>query len=131
MFVSVFNRTTNRFVAERAGLANTSESRRRGLLKHTGLQPGEGLWIVPCEAVHCFFMRFSIDIVFLDRRRRVVKLSPSVRPWRIAVCLKAHSVLELPEGQIESAGLRVGDELEIVKLQPAPEPQGLAASAQR
>ena len=116
MKIRVFNRTRDALVASAADVADSSQTRREGLLKRTGLAPGEGLWIVPCEAIHCFFMKFTIDIVFLSKTKKVLKVKPSVKPWRIAACLKAHSVLELPEGQIASSGTRVGDQLDFEKL---------------
>lgn len=119
MKIRVHNRTKDTLVADAADVANSSETRREGLLKRSGLTPGEGLWITPCEAVHCFFMKFTIDIVFLNKARQVVKVSPSVKPWRIAGCLRAHSVLELPEGQIRATGTMPGDQLEIEKLTAA------------
>lgn len=103
-------------VADRADAANTSAKRREGLLKRSGLAPGEGLWISPCEAVHCFFMKFTIDVLFLNRAKKVVKVRPSLRPWRVAGCLRAHSVLELPEGRIAATGTAPGDELEFEKV---------------
>jgi len=103
-------------VAERAEAADTSEKRREGLLKKTGLEPGEGLWIAPCEAVHCFFMKFTIDVVFLSKAKRVVKVRPGLKPWRIAGSLKAHSVLELRAGEIEARGVEVGDQLEMERF---------------
>lgn len=116
MKVRVFNRTRDVVVAEAADVANDSKTRREGLLKRTGLAPGEGLWIVPCEAIHCFFMKFTIDVLFLSKNKQVLKAKPSVKPWRIAACLRAHSVLELPEGRIAATGTRAGDQLELEKL---------------
>lgn len=81
-------------------------------MKHDGLGKGEGLWIVPCEAVHTFFMKFAIDILYLDRKRRVKKTVRGLAPWRFSAHLPAHSVLELPAGMIELTGTRKGDELE-------------------
>jgi uncharacterized protein len=97
-------------------VADTSAKRRTGLLKHTRLSPGEGLWIVPCESVHTFFMKFPIDLVYLDRTRKVRKVRQRVPAWRMSACLFAHSVLELPAGIIEQTGTAVGDELQIEKL---------------
>src|SRR3954466_3274425 len=57
----VRNLTKNTLLADRADIADTSATRNKGLLKHTGLAEGEGLWIVPCEGVHSFFMKFAID----------------------------------------------------------------------
>lgn len=93
--------------------ANTSAKRRTGLLKHTELKPGEGLWIVPCESVHSFFMKFTIDVLYLDRAKKVRGMRPNMRPWRLSACLPAHSVLELPAGTIEQTGTRKGDQLSL------------------
>ena len=116
MKIRVFNRTRDAVVAAAADVADSSRTRRDGLLKRSGLAPGEGLWIVPCEAIHCFFMKFTIDVLFLSKSKQVLKAKPSVKPWRVAACLKAHSVLELPEGQIASTGTCAGDQLEFEKL---------------
>lgn len=112
----VYNRTRNVLVAEAADVADTSQKRRDGLLKRTGLDPGEGLWIVPCEAVHCFFMKFTIDVLFLNKAKKVVKARPSLKPWRISGSLRSHSVLELPHGQIAATGTVRGDQLEFEKV---------------
>lgn len=116
MKIRVFNRTRDTVIASAADVADTSLSRREGLLKRSGLAPGEGLWIVPCEAIHCFFMKFTIDVLFLSKSKKVLKARPAVKPWRIAACLRAHSVLELPEGQIASTGTCAGDQLDFEKL---------------
>jgi uncharacterized membrane protein (UPF0127 family) len=116
MRIRVYNRTRGTEVASAAVVADSSETRREGLLKKTGLAPGEGLWIVPCEAVHCFFMKFTIDVLFLTKSRKVLKVRPSLKPWRIAGALRAHSTLELPEGTIAATGTLPGDELEFEKV---------------
>lgn len=102
-------------LADRANLANTSATRRTGLLKHTRLDPGEGLWIVPSEGVHTFGMKFPIDVLFLDKKRRVKKMRPNMVRGKIAFSLLSHSTLELPAGTIEETGTRPGDQLEIEK----------------
>lgn len=116
MKIRVLNRTRETLLASAADVADSSSSRRRGLLDRRGLEPGQGLWIVPCEAVHCFFMKFTIDVLFLSKTKQVLKAKPALKPWRIAACLKAHSVLELPEGQIAATGTQAGDQLEFEKL---------------
>jgi uncharacterized protein len=100
-------------LADRADIADTSAKRRTGLLKHTGLAPGEGLWIVPCEGVHTFAMKFTIDVVFLNRKRKILKIRPNMVRRRIALCLRAHSVLELPAGTLEQTGTARNDQLEL------------------
>ena len=112
----VVNRTRGKSLADRADIANTSAARRTGLLKHTGLAPGEGLWIVPCEGVHTFRMKFPIDVVFLNKSRAILKTRPNMARGRIAFCLRAHSVLELPAGTLEATGTVAGDQLELEKF---------------
>ena len=111
----VTNQTRGRLLADRADIADTSSKRRTGLLKHTGLAPGEGLWIVPSEGVHTFGMKFPIDVVFLNRARKVLKIRPNMVRSRIALSLRAHSVLELPSGTLEETGTQAGDQLELEK----------------
>ena len=94
-------------------LAETSAKRRTGLLKHTSLPPGHGLWIVPCESVHTFFMKFAIDLVYVDRKKRVRKVRHAVPPWRMSACLTAHSIIELPAGTARETRTEEGDELVI------------------
>ena len=111
----VTNQTRGRMLADRAEVADTSARRRTGLLKHKGLAPGEGLWIVPCEGVHTFAMKFPIDVVFLNKQRKILKIRPNMVRSRIAVSLMAHSVLELPAGTLEQTGTERGDQLELEK----------------
>ena len=87
-------------MADLVRLAGDGRNRRKGLLGRECLGSGEGLWIVPCEAVHTFWMRFPIDLIYLDRKHRVVKTRSNVGPWRLSGCLRAHSVLELAAGSI-------------------------------
>jgi uncharacterized membrane protein (UPF0127 family) len=112
--MTVKNLTKERVLADRAGVANTSELRNRGLLKHTSLEKGDGLWITPTQSVHMFFMKFAIDLVYLNRQKRVVKVRREIRPWRISVCFKAHSVLELPVGTIGESQTEIGDQMEFI-----------------
>lgn len=102
-------------VATDADIADTSQKRRTGLLKHTHLAAGEGLWIVPCEAVHTFGMQFPIDVLYLSKKRKVLKIRENMKRSRMSMCLWAHSVLELPAGRAAETGTRAGDQLEIIK----------------
>jgi uncharacterized membrane protein (UPF0127 family) len=114
--VKVRNESRDTVLAEAAEVADTSAKRRAGLLKHSRLEAGEGLWIVPCESVHTFFMKFPIDLVYLDKRRKVKKVRRAVPAWRLSACLAAHSILELPAGTVERTGTAVGDTLTVEKL---------------
>lgn len=97
-------------------VADTSAKRRTGLLKHSSLPEGHGLWIVPCEGVHTWGMRFPIDVVFLNRKRKVLKVRKHMPKRRIALCLWAHSVLELPAGTLDRTGTQKGDQLEFERI---------------
>jgi uncharacterized membrane protein (UPF0127 family) len=116
-FARVRNLTKGVSLADRAEVADTSAKRRTGLLKHQCLPPGSGLWIVPCEGIHMFGMKFSIDALFLNRDRRVVKICPNMGKWRMALSLRAHSVLELPAGTTAETGTAVGDQLDVERIQ--------------
>ncbi len=107
------NATRQTVLAEHLELAGTHAARSKGLLGRAGLGEGEGLWIAPCESVHTFFMRFAIDLVYLDRKHRVRKVRHAVAPWRVSACLRAHSVLELPAGVARATGTQRGDVVEI------------------
>ena len=96
-------------------MADTASKRNTGLLKHASLGVGEGLWIRPSEGVHTFGMKFSIDVIFVNKKGVVLKLRPNMVKRRISLCLRAHSVVELPVGVIGSSQTAVGDQLEFVK----------------
>lgn len=107
-------RRGDQVVVPRLDRAATAPRRMVGLLGRSGIAQDEGLWIVPTKSIHMFFMRFPIDVVFLDRALQVVRVHEDVRPWRTAGGGKfAHSVLELPQGTAAFHNLRVGDRLVI------------------
>ncbi len=114
--VRVRNETRNTVLGDRIHVASSSAARRTGLLKHRGLEQGQGMWIVPSQSVHTFFMKFAIDLVYLDRRKRVRKVRHAVPAWRISGCLTAHSVLELPAGTAMATRTEPGDQLAVEKL---------------
>lgn len=112
----ITNLTRQTELASSAEMAGTGPERRKGLLGRASLPPGGGLWIVPCESVHTFFMKFPIDLVYLDRKKQVKKVRSNVGPWRLSACLSAHSILELPVGSISSSQTKPGDHLEFITL---------------
>jgi uncharacterized membrane protein (UPF0127 family) len=77
------------------------------------LEPLSGLLLPRTRSVHTHFMRFPIDVVFLDSAQRVVRIVPSLRPWRAAAARSASCVLELRGGECARLGLREGDVLEL------------------
>ena len=114
MTLRVRNLTKDKLLADRAEEARSFASRFVGLMGRKELPFGEGLHIVPCNGIHTFFMRIAIDALFLDRQLKVVKLFPSLPPWRAtSVYFTAHSVLELPSGTVAASGTSEGDQLEL------------------
>jgi len=107
------NITRGTILASSLEVADTGPARNKGLLNREGLTPGGGLWIVPCQSVHTFFMRFPIDLVYIDGRKRVRKVRSAIGPGRISFCLTAQSVIELPAGTIQQTQTQRGDSLAI------------------
>jgi uncharacterized membrane protein (UPF0127 family) len=106
------NVTRQTLLASNMEIADSGPKRSKGLLGRTGLGPGEGLWIVPCESVHTIGMQFPIDLVYLDRKQRVKKVRSNVPGWRLSACLSAHSVIELAAGVVQDTHTAPGDYLE-------------------
>ena len=116
MKLRITNKTRNTVLGDRIDVADSSAKRRTGLLKHDGLKRGEGLWITPCESVHTFFMKFPIDLVYIDREKRVKKVRDTMVAWRMSACFSAHSIIELPAGVVKETGTIAGDQLEFEEL---------------
>jgi uncharacterized protein len=102
-----------RVVCERCELADGPVSRARGLLGRTGLSQGDGLLLKPTFSIHTFFMRFPIDVVFLDRDGAVVDVVSRLKPWRATTRLRARAALELAAGEAERVSVRVGERLKL------------------
>ena len=112
----VRNVTRETSIGEAVETAESSAQRRTGLLKHERLEEGSGLWIIPCEAVHTFFMKFALDLIYIDRKHVVKAVARNVKPWRFSACFPAHSVIELPMGTIDRTGTQKGDQLELLQV---------------
>lgn len=114
--VAVLNATKNTVLGERIGVAETSLSRMKGLLGRTGLESGTGLLIYPSQAIHTVAMRFPIDVIFIDRKWKVVHVRPEMVPYRMTgVQWRARCVLELPAGVIAQTRTQVGDQLSVAE----------------
>lgn len=104
-------------IAERAHFATSPWSRFRGLMMRDPADFGSGqaLVIDPCTSIHMFFMRFPIDVLYLNRDNEVVRAQEAIKPWRVGPLYTrgARFVIELPAGAIARSGTTVGDRLVI------------------
>lgn len=114
------NDRNGRLIARTLMTAFDSRSRRQGLLGRGALPQSTALVIAPCNAVHTFFMRFAIDVIFADRSGTVVGIAHELRPWRIWIGLRAFAAIELPAGSARAVDVRAGDRL---TLDPGPSGQ--------
>jgi uncharacterized membrane protein (UPF0127 family) len=110
---TIVNARNGRIVADRLTAAFDSSSRRKGLLKQDSMPDGAALIIAPSNAIHTFFMRFAIDVVFVAKDGRVLKTRAAMPAWRMAASLRAFAVIELPAGTLGLADLKRGDQLVI------------------
>lgn len=109
------NEETGQDFVSRLRVALTPWERMRGLLGRDGLDPGEGMLFPNCSSVHTLFMRFTIDVVYLDREYHVRKITPRLRPWRFSGCWGAAHTLELPSGHVVDSDVAVGARLRLVE----------------
>lgn len=108
----IINASNNSVLAEEVILAESLPLRLKGLLGRSGLKPGQAMVLKPCISVHTFFMRFSIDVAFVDGANRVIKAIPDLRPWRsTGIYPSARLCIEMPAGTLASTRTSSGDPL--------------------
>ena len=111
------NRRSEDTIASDVQLAVTRAERRRGLLGRDDLDRSAALVLSPCWSIHTMFMRFPIDVVFVDRQGFAVKVVRDMKPWRIALAPAGRAVIEMPAGTLRWGQVMLGDRL---YLAPAP-----------
>jgi uncharacterized membrane protein (UPF0127 family) len=110
-------------LADHVELAANPFSRFMGLMFRAELPPGHGLVIRPCNSIHMFFMRFPLDVLFVDREDRVVRVLDSIRPWRASSLVRgARAAIELPAGTASRAGVAPGTVVRLVTGAADPPP---------
>ncbi len=109
------SREDGQVVANAVEVGDGMWSRFLGLMGRANVYPDEGLWLIPCRSVHMYFMRTAIDVIFLDKHHRVVRVLSRLRPWTTMVwpVWKAQSALELAPGTAERLAIRVGELLNL------------------
>ena len=112
--MTVTNETRQRTVADKAARAGSFLARGRGLMLTPPLPAGGGLVIEPCNSIHMFFMRYPLDILFLDKQGKVVFMYRGIKPWRLGRIVRgARLAIELPEGTIDASETQIGDTVSI------------------
>ena len=112
-FYKITNLRNGKVIAGRARIARDFKSRSKGLLNRKSLEKGEALLIKPCNSIHMFFMRFPIDVVFLDKKAKVVKVVKALKPWKLANCFMGYMALELPTKTIDEMDIKLSDFMKI------------------
>ena len=122
-FIAVNVSKAEMVLARRVRWAGTSAQRRRGLLDRDRLDPDDGIYIVPCQWVHMFGMKFPIDVAFLAEDGRVLALQHELKPNRLSkLAWRADGVLEVAAGRLRATGTAVGDVIEFREPPGEPEP---------
>ena len=115
--MKVLNKTQNTIIAQNASVAHSFYSRSKGLLGRSSLSEGEALIIPHCQSIHMFFMRFSIDVIFIDKQDKVVGLVEKIKPFQLSgVFWKASYAIEAAEGTIHSSQTQLGDLVQSVNI---------------
>ena len=116
-YVRVDNLTRGTTVADRCRVAASLRDRTVGLLATPSLAAGEGLLIERTSSIHMFFMRYPIDVIFVDRDAKVTRTVAALRPWRVVWWARgARDCIELPIGAIQSSRTVPGDQLAVTEL---------------
>jgi hypothetical protein len=118
-YLRISNPARQSILGDRIGIADNTLTRFVGLMGRRSLAPGHGLLIRPSNGVHTLWMRFSIDVLLLDREHRVLSAYAKLRPFRLtAINWKASAALELPAGMINTTNTQIGDVLEFDPVTP-------------
>lgn len=115
--MKIYNSTQNNLIADAVKVADNFFTRSIGLLLKKTVSQDEALIIKPCCSIHTFFMRFEIDVLFVNKQNEIVALYENVKPWRILpIHLRSDYVIELCAGQISDKNIQKGDTINILKV---------------
>jgi uncharacterized membrane protein (UPF0127 family) len=109
--VRLTNARSRAVIASNIEMAGSRSARRKGLLSRASLEADSALVLAPCYAVHTAFMKFAIDVIFVDRKGYVRHIVRQLQPWRIAVARGAYATIELAAGTLDAQNVVVGDRL--------------------
>lgn len=115
--IRLVNESRGSELGDRVEVARSFWSRGRGLMLRRRLEQGAGMVIDPCSSIHTFWMRFPIDVLYVNREHQVVRADEAMRPWRVGPLRPGKGsryVVELPPGTIRASGTQPGDHLRLV-----------------
>lgn len=111
------NKTSNTVISENLTMADTFFKRLKGLMFTKELPAQDALHIIPCNEIHTFFMNYSIDVLYLDKDKNIVRMDEDMEPGKIGKRVKnAISVVELPGGRAKAEGLKLGQTMEFKEI---------------
>lgn len=114
--LQLINKSKNNILVENLFLADSFWSRMKGLMGKKDLAENDGLLLVPCNSVHSMFMRFPIDLLFLDQNFTVIRIIERFKPWKATPIFRdCCQVVELKAGVALKKGVSIEDKLEIIK----------------
>ena len=106
----------DKVLSENIMVASTFYARLKGLMFQERLVDMDGLLIDPCNSIHTFFMKFPLDVVFIGKDDKVIKVLRNVIPWRMTwIYFKAIKTLEIPAGKLP-LDINEGDVLEVASV---------------
>ncbi|MBE8221685.1 MAG: DUF192 domain-containing protein [Bdellovibrionales bacterium] len=114
--MKLINKNNSKTLSSKVHIAKNFSSRLKGLMFSNPLEGDHCLWISQCKSVHSCFMKFTLDILFVDKKLKVVKIITDFKPWRVtSICMKSDSVFEFSAGKLNN--IKVGDHLLVQKTE--------------
>jgi len=112
--MNIYNSSQNNLIADSVKVAENFFTRSIGLLSRKSISNNEALIIKPCGSIHTFFMRFDIDVLFVNKKNEIIALYENVKPFRILpIHLTSSYVIELAAGSISDKNISKGDLISI------------------
>lgn len=117
MYFQARQKKTGQCFAGQVEIAQTFLKRLIGLMGRSSMIDGQGLYFPCCKSIHSFFMKFPIDVLFLDKKMKITKMVSCLKPYRVALApLHTRNALELSCGVLEKHGLNVGDTITLIEI---------------
>jgi hypothetical protein len=115
MKYKIFNKTKGTYVALNGREAVTFFERLLGLMFRASIGKDEALIFHNVNSIHMLFMRFPIDVLYLNKDNQVLKVKHSLKPWRMSSCIRAKATIELPANKARETATDTGDTLEFIE----------------